>query len=130
MRQILAFEHPTDGLQLIKGSIEPGEDPRTAALRQLEAESGIRGASIARDLGTWKSGHGHVWSLQLCTYMPGLPDSWTHHGEDHPRREQGGQELRLFWHDMHREPGKGWADHYQRALATIRERARALRWRG
>lgn len=125
MRQILAFEHPTGGLQLVKGSIEIGEDARTAALRELAEEAGISNASIARDLGTWNSGHGHVWSLQLCAYMPGLPDGWVHRCED-----DGGQDLRLFWHDVHREPGRGWADQYQRALATIRERARALRWRG
>src|SRR5215510_12773950 len=69
MRQILAFEHPEAGLQIVKGSIEPGEEPRIAALRELAEESGITGTDIARDLGTWRSEHDeHVWSLQLCTY--------------------------------------------------------------
>jgi len=125
MRQILAFEHPEAGLQLVKGGIESGEDARAAALRELEEEAGISNVSIARDLGTWNSGNGHVWSLQLCTYNPGLPDSWTHHCAD-----DGGHELKFFWHDMYREPGQDWPEVYQRALATIRERARALRWRG
>jgi 8-oxo-dGTP pyrophosphatase MutT (NUDIX family) len=126
MRQILAFEHPESGLQLVKGGIEPGEDARSAALRELEEESGISNVSIARDLGTWSSGHdGHVWSLQLCTYAPDLPASWTHHCVD-----DGGQDLTFFWHDVHGEPGSGWSEQHLRALAAIRERTRSLRWRG
>jgi 8-oxo-dGTP pyrophosphatase MutT (NUDIX family) len=126
MRQILAFEDPESNLQLVKGGIEAGEDARSAALRELEEESGIVNVSIARDLGTWNSGHGgHVWSLQLCTYLPNLPDSWVHRCQD-----DGGQDLRFFWHDMHQEPGGRWAPHFRRALATIRERTRPLRWRG
>jgi 8-oxo-dGTP pyrophosphatase MutT (NUDIX family) len=126
LRQILAFEHPQAGIQLVKGGIEPGEDARTAALRELEEEAGIRNVAIARDLGTWSSGHnGHVWSLQLCTYQPGLPETWIHHcGDD------GGHDLRFFWHDMHCIPGEAWAEQYRRALEVIRERTRLLRWRG
>jgi 8-oxo-dGTP pyrophosphatase MutT (NUDIX family) len=41
MRQILAFEHPRAGVQLVKGYIEPGETVRAAALRELAEESGI-----------------------------------------------------------------------------------------
>ena len=126
MRQILAFEHPEAGIQLVKGGIEPGEDARAAALRELEEEAGIVDIAIARDLGTWSpAADGHVWSLHLCTYSPGLPDRWTHHCAD-----DGGCDLRFFWHDMHREPGREWGEPYQRALATIRERTRPLRWRG
>lgn len=126
MRQILAFEHPTEGLQLVKGGIEPGEDARSAALRELEEEAGIANTSILKDLGSWSSGHnGHVWSLQLCTYCPSLPESWTHYCED-----DGGHELRFYWHDVYSEPGEGWAPQYRRALEAIRERTRPLRWRG
>jgi 8-oxo-dGTP pyrophosphatase MutT (NUDIX family) len=126
MRQILAFEHPESGLQLVKGGIEPGEDARSAALRELEEEAGIANLAIARDLGSWDSGHNdHVWSLQLCTYAPHLPETWLHHCAD-----DGGHDLQFFWHDMHREPGRGWAEQFQRALMAIRERTRPLRWRG
>lgn len=126
MRQILAFEHPEAGLQIVKGSIEPGENARAAALRELAEESGITGTDIARDLGTWNSEHDdHVWSLQLCTYAPTLPESWTHHCPD-----DGGQELRFFWHDFHAEPNDRWAPQFREALAAIRERTRPLRWRG
>lgn len=126
LRQILAFEHPQDGLQLIKGTIEPGEDAHTAALRQLEEEAGICDIAIARDLGTWHSGHNEqVWSLQLCTFSPYLPECWTHHCPD-----DGGHDLRFFWHDVNAEAGNSWHPQFRRALAVIRERARPLRWRG
>jgi 8-oxo-dGTP pyrophosphatase MutT (NUDIX family) len=126
MRQILAFEHPQAGLQIVKGSIEPGEHPRIAALRELAEEAGITDTDIAQDLGTWSSGRdNHVWSLHLCTYSPALPETWVHRCPD-----DGGQDLRFFWHDVHAEPGERWAPPFREALATIRERTRALRWRG
>ena len=119
LRQILAFEHPTEGLQLVRGSIDSGEDARTAALRGLAEEAGITNGSIARDLGTWSSGHdGHVWSLQLCTYLPNPPESWVH------------QDRKYFWLDVHPPVGDEWAEPFRRALATIRERTRPLLWRG
>ena len=126
LRQILAFEHPTEGAQIIKGSIESGEDARTAALRELAEESGLTTLAIARDLGTWNPGYGgHLWSLHLCTYSPQLPETWTHFCAD-----DGGVLLKFFWHDMHTEPGNSWAPQYRRALAEIRERTRPMRWRG
>ena len=126
MRQILAFEHPQTGLQLVKGFVEPGESVRAAALRELAEESGIADTGIAQDLGIWESGHrGYVWSLQLCTFPYQLPETWTHHCA-----EDGGYTFRFFWYDVNREPGENWRPHYRRALEAIRERTRALRWRG
>jgi 8-oxo-dGTP pyrophosphatase MutT (NUDIX family) len=126
MRQILAFEHPRRGVQLVKGGLEPGENVRAAALRELEEESGIGDSGVVADLGTWESGHrGQVWSLQLCTFPRPMPESWTHHCA-----EDGGYDFRLFWHDMDQAPGEGWKEHYRRALEAIRERTRPHRWRG
>lgn len=126
MRQILAFEHPTDGVQLVKGRIESGEDGRAAALRELREEAGIANTSIAKDLGIWNSGYeGQVWSLHLCTYLPDAPEVWTHYCQD-----DGGHALKFFWHDVHTEAGNGWAPVYRRALAEIRSRTRPLLWRG
>ncbi len=126
MREILAFEHPQAGIQLVKGSVEPGESVRAAALRELEEESGISNAGIAQDLGTWNSEHnGHVWSLQLCTFKPALPERWVHHCVD-----DGGHDLSFFWHDVASEPDENWRPQFRRALEAIRERTRALRWRG
>jgi 8-oxo-dGTP pyrophosphatase MutT (NUDIX family) len=126
MRQILAFRHPLAGFQLVKGIIEPGETAREAALRELQEESGIEDSAIAQDLGTWHSEHkGHVWSLQLCTFKPQLPDSWTHHCAD-----DGGCDFKFFWHNVHDSASDDWAPQFRRALDAIRDRTRALRWRG
>lgn len=40
--EILAFEHPLAGLQLVKGSVEPGESTDMAAVRELMEEAGIQ----------------------------------------------------------------------------------------
>ena len=126
MRQILAFEHPREGVQLVKGGVEPGESVRAAALRELEEESGIGDSGIVADLGTLEPGQdGHVWSLQLCTFPRQLPESWTHHCVD-----DGGQDFRFFWHDVNEKPGPGWQEQFRRALDAIRERSRPHRWRG
>lgn len=126
MRYILAFEHPHAGLQLVKGGILPGEKPPAAALRELEEEAGIADTAIVHDLGVWDSEHkGHVWSLQLCTFSPRLPETWTHYCMD-----DGGHDLRFFWHDLTGQPTDHWGPQYRRALNEIRERTRALRWRG
>jgi len=41
--EVLAFRHPSAGNQFVKGTIEDGEPPPTAALRELREESGNRG---------------------------------------------------------------------------------------
>lgn len=126
MRQILAFEHPRAGRQLVKGSIEPGEHPRAAALRELQEEAGIADTDIATDLGTWKPGDGdHVWSLQLCTFAPKLPETWTHRCVD-----EGGEEFKFFWHDVNEDSDENWDELCRQALKEIRQRTRPLRWRG
>jgi len=38
---LLAFRHPTGGVQLPAGSVEQGETPESAALRELLEETGI-----------------------------------------------------------------------------------------
>jgi 8-oxo-dGTP pyrophosphatase MutT (NUDIX family) len=48
--EVLAFEHPLAGLQLVKGTIEAGETPQQAAVRELREEAGF-GARAVEDLG-------------------------------------------------------------------------------
>ena len=52
--EILAFEHPLAGLQLVKGSVEPGEPTDVAAVRELFEEAGIT-ATAKHALGEWRS---------------------------------------------------------------------------
>lgn len=96
VREILAFAHPLAGLQLVKGSIEPGEPAAAAALRELAEEAGITGAWVEQYLGCWDSGHqGQVWSFHRCRVPHALADAWVHHAAD-----DGGHDFRFFWHPL------------------------------
>jgi 8-oxo-dGTP pyrophosphatase MutT (NUDIX family) len=44
MEHLLVFNHPLAGYQRVKGTIELGERPSHAAVRELAEESGIRNA--------------------------------------------------------------------------------------
>ena len=51
--RLLVFDHPADGgMQLPKGTIEPGERPEDAVRRELLEESGIRFDGPLEALGT------------------------------------------------------------------------------
>ncbi len=45
-------EYPAAGTQIPGGTIQPGEDPDSAVLREAEEESGLTGLRIRRYLGT------------------------------------------------------------------------------
>lgn len=116
--ELLAFRHPLAGLQLVKGGIEPGEEPAQAALRELAEEAGIDDGRWREDLGTWDSGFaGQVWSFQLCQVNHALPASWTHHTAD-----DGGHAFAFFWHPLDAPPGADWHPLFQGALAWLRAR--------
>jgi 8-oxo-dGTP pyrophosphatase MutT (NUDIX family) len=81
--EVLVFRHPLAGIQLVKGTIEPGEEPRQAALRELEEEAGIRDAEIARSLGTCDlREYDQVWAVFEVKVSIDLPDQWSHWTED------------------------------------------------
>ena len=118
----MVFEHPAAGIQLVKGTIQPGEHPADAALRELREESGIADALISRDLGLWDAEFdGQIWSLQLCIVPRALPEGWHHRCED-----DGGLDLRFFWHSLEAEPSENWHPLFRRALEAIRIRSYKL----
>ena len=49
--ELLVFQHPTAGIQLPAGSIEPGEAPLAAAIREVWEETGLRGIELIQPLG-------------------------------------------------------------------------------
>lgn len=110
--RILLFRHPQAGVQLVKGSIEPGETPAQAALRELKEESGIGNARVVTDLGTWDAGHqGQVWSFHLCEAGAPLPEQWSHQTED-----DHGHRFSFFWAALDELPWEECHPLFQRAL--------------
>jgi 8-oxo-dGTP pyrophosphatase MutT (NUDIX family) len=48
---LLLFEHPSAGIQIPAGSVEPGEAARDAALREAREETGLADLAIRQELG-------------------------------------------------------------------------------
>ena len=51
-RELLLFQHPSAGIQLPAGTVEEGEDPQAAALREAGEESGLQGLRVEEFLGS------------------------------------------------------------------------------
>ena len=114
--QILVFEHPLAGVQLVKGTIELGERADEAALRELREESGIENAACVKDLGVWDAGYdGQIWSFWLCDSRAKLPDTWTHATPD-----DGGRLFRFFWHPVMNQTVSEWHVVHQAAFLFVR----------
>ncbi|MGE8061059.1 NUDIX hydrolase [Pseudomonas sp. NPDC089547] len=116
-RKILLFRHPLAGVQLVKGTIEKGETPATAALRELSEESGIANAQVVQDLGCWDAEHlGQVWSFHLCQVENALPEQWSHQTQD-----DHGHLFTFFWASLDELPFADCHPVFQRALAFLCE---------
>ncbi|MYB66215.1 NUDIX domain-containing protein [Candidatus Poribacteria bacterium] len=51
VESLLVFKHPTAGIQIPAGSVEPGEDIQTTAIRETYEETGLQHAKIEAYLG-------------------------------------------------------------------------------
>jgi 8-oxo-dGTP pyrophosphatase MutT (NUDIX family) len=49
-RELLLFRHPTAGIQLPAGTVEPGETVEAAVLREVQEETGLAQVEIVRKL--------------------------------------------------------------------------------
>ncbi|WP_338581349.1 NUDIX domain-containing protein [Pseudomonas sp. MAG733B] len=114
--RILLFRHPQAGVQLVKGTIESGETPAQAALRELREESGIEAATVVCDMGNWIAGHlDQVWSFQLCEAHLPLPEQWTHYTlDDH------GHVFSFFWAPLNDLPFAQCHPVFHRALLYVK----------
>jgi 8-oxo-dGTP pyrophosphatase MutT (NUDIX family) len=52
------FEHPYAGIQIPAGTVEEGETPAEAAIREAQEETGLKHLSLRRYLGYWDEGVG------------------------------------------------------------------------
>ncbi len=50
-RELLLFQHPYAGIQIPAGTVEPGEAPDAAAIRETHEETGLRDVAIDQYLG-------------------------------------------------------------------------------
>lgn len=113
--QILAFVHPQAGRQLVKGTIEPGEEPAAAAVRELWEESGLRVTIAPRPLGVWEAEFaGQIWAFWLCQLNQPAPDQWQHWCND-----DEGHTFNFFWHPLFQEPDERWHPLFQNALYQV-----------
>ncbi len=88
--RLLVFDHPGDrGMQLPKGTVEPGESPEDAVRRELLEESGIRFDGPLEPLGTLERqcpagiegnriSHPQLWHLFLMRSSAPLPETFEH----------------------------------------------------
>jgi len=49
--ELLLFQHETAGIQIPAGTVEPGETPRDAVLREAREETGLHAVAIQQELG-------------------------------------------------------------------------------
>ena len=90
--ELLVFQHPLAGIQIPKGTVEPGETIEAATLRELHEESGIRLNDPPKSIGTCElvvsdapqaAGQleRHVWNISVLDAPTGLPETWRHDAE-------------------------------------------------
>jgi len=114
--QILAFQHPKLDRQLVKGTIEPNEQPSNAAIRELAEESGL----IAKDSPLYLGESvalpdGNHWYFYCCEVLGEIPEEWTFHTED-----EGGLLFRFFWHTLDAELDESWHPLFHDVFSVVR----------
>lgn len=115
--EILAFKHPLAGCQLVKGTVEPGESPEQAAVRELAEESGLTG-TVAEDLGCWMPAcENHHWAFLLMAINEPISERFRFYTQD-----DGGHWFEFFWHPLNQQPDNRWHPLFKEALAEIRLR--------
>lgn len=127
--RLLVFDHPEDGgMQLPKGTVEPGEAPEDAVRRELLEESGIAYDGTPVSLGTMdrecEAGvegnvhrHAQLWHLYVMRVDGVLPETFEHVASGSP--EEDGLVFRFRWLAAD-DPVDGFAPPYRLAIARVR----------
>lgn len=80
---VLVFDHPLAGRQLVKGTIEDDESAEDAAVRELFEESGLDGVSQAIFLGVQEYAEvGQRWHFFQCLLDDTPLEHWNHFTSD------------------------------------------------
>ena len=115
--EVLAFQHPSAGWQLVKGTLQPGDGVVAAALRELTEESGLVGGRAEGP--AWSSPdivQGQLWHFVPAS-VPPQPDNFEFFCAD-----DGGHLIKLFWWPLGTMPGGQWHESFVHALDEIRIR--------
>src|SRR5690349_10323131 len=113
--QILAFRHPKAGTQLIKGTLEAGEQPEEGVLRELAEESGIDQATVLEKIGELDIHETEqYWHIFLCQPIGILQEEWSFFTTD-----GGGHIFQFFWHGLDEKLDETWHPIFRSALAFI-----------
>ena len=110
--RVLVFRHPhsTGGVQLPKGTIEPGESPENAVIRELAEESGLRLSAAPKLVAEMKfTGAAKKafpeklptqqrWFVFRFDAVDTLPEHWTHTATGSPAEH--GLVFDYFWHPL------------------------------
>ncbi|MFD1018593.1 NUDIX hydrolase [Thalassobacillus hwangdonensis] len=81
-KQVLVFEHlnPYAGFQIPKGTVEEGETPLQAVLREMEEETGLQGLKVENKIAqdVWKNDDGemHHRHFYKLTSSEDVEDEW------------------------------------------------------
>lgn len=113
--ELLAFEHPTEGNQLVKGSMKKGEPLEKACIRELKEESGID-AQVVKELGVWEPNFkNQVWGFCLMHYEEILPDTWKFKTID-----DDGHIFSFFWQPLNSPLNDNWNEVYTDAFQYLK----------
>ncbi|HZF82023.1 MAG TPA: NUDIX domain-containing protein [Burkholderiaceae bacterium] len=127
--RLLVFDHPGDGgMQLPKGTIEPGEHPEDAVRRELLEESGIRFEGPLEPLGTLdrfcaggiegnRHDHDQRWHLFLMRSDAAWPERFEHTAIG--SAEEEGLVFAFRWLAAG-DPLDGFALPYRQAIERVR----------
>lgn len=117
--QLLVFDHLDRSYiqpQIPGGTIEPGETPENAALREAQEETGLNSLKLVSFLGSFERDLSDIgrdeiitaWFFHLRTDEP-TPTSWRHF-ELHPSEGTEPVEFELYWVPINDTPKLGGID--------------------